>query len=506
MAKHLITMLIDRPQAGEDQSRLAGNMQDAVVVDTAGSTDNPGGITPTGGASDNTITEQAPESQPPAVNVTQDIPEPETAVGGGHGGLAGATTTSPTKNSDQPRVAQTGVAQDDPALSPFTPQAAGEDDDDPPAEPDGDDNVTSEPVLIVDETGLGTDATENFSDNFSSAFGSDAAGSVTYALTTTGGASGLVDTATGQAVNLSLSGGVVEGRTATSNDLVFTVSVNSTTGLVTLDQIRAVVHPTSDPNEPMSLSADHLVRLTATITDRDGDTQSATLDIGSNLLFLDDGPSISTTATLEPVLTVDETVLGTNATVNFSGNFSSAFGSDGAGSVTYALTTAGGASGLVDTATGQVVNLYLIGGQIVGSTSTTEGGVNAGTTNFTVTVDGLGNVTLDQSQAVTHPNPANPDDSVSLVDGLIGLKATITDRDGDTANVTLNIGGNLVFKDDGPTITASSTVLPVLTVDESDFATNPTQSFAANFTTAFGADGFLDADNNNVEAERHGDQ
>jgi len=130
MAEDLITMLTDGAQAAEDESRLAGNMQDAAVVDTAGSMDNPGGSTPTGGATDNTITEQAPESQPPAVGVTQDIPEPETDVGGGSGGLAGATTT--TENPDQPRVVQTGVAQDDPALSPFTPLAPGEEANSPP--------------------------------------------------------------------------------------------------------------------------------------------------------------------------------------------------------------------------------------------------------------------------------------------------------------------------------------------------------------------------------------
>ena len=44
-------------------------------------------------------------------------------------------------------------------------------------------------------------------------------------------APGLVDTATGQSVVLSLVSGVVQGRTATSNDLVFTVSVDSAAAL-----------------------------------------------------------------------------------------------------------------------------------------------------------------------------------------------------------------------------------------------------------------------------------
>ncbi|TJV66454.1 MAG: hypothetical protein E5X80_05935, partial [Mesorhizobium sp.] len=150
----------------------------------------------------------------------------------------------------------------------------------------------TEPTLTVDETVLTTDDTKSFAANFSSAFGADGAGTVTYALGFTAGATGLTDTLTGQAVVLSLNGGVVEGRTATSNDLVFTVTVSST-GNVTLDQIRAVVHPTTDPDESKTLAADNLVQLTATVTDKDGDHHSATLDIGQNLVFKDDGPTIT---------------------------------------------------------------------------------------------------------------------------------------------------------------------------------------------------------------------
>ncbi len=102
---------------------------------------------------------------------------------------------------------------------------------------------------------------------------------------------GLTDTATGQAVNLVLNGNVVEGRTARSNELVFTVTV-AANGDVTLDQLRAVVHPdATNPDDSVSLGADNLIKLTATITDKDGDSQSATVDIGQNLSFKDDGPS-----------------------------------------------------------------------------------------------------------------------------------------------------------------------------------------------------------------------
>ncbi|WP_349737073.1 DUF5801 repeats-in-toxin domain-containing protein, partial [Pseudomonas jessenii] len=102
---------------------------------------------------------------------------------------------------------------------------------------------------------------------------------------------------------------------------------------------------TTNPDDSTSLTSDDLVTLTATKTDGDGDSAQATLNIGQNLVFKDDGPSINTTGT-EPTLTVDETVLATNATQSFAANFNSAFGADGAGTLTYALDVVAGASGL----------------------------------------------------------------------------------------------------------------------------------------------------------------
>ncbi|MCT9812519.1 DUF5801 domain-containing protein, partial [Acidovorax sp. Be4] len=100
---------------------------------------------------------------------------------------------------------------------------------------------------------------------------------------------------------------------------------------------------------------------------------TGTAEIGSKMSFEDDGPSVSTTGT-EPTLTVDETVLATNATANFAANFSPVFGADGAGAsgLSYALGVVVGASGLVDTATNEAVNLSLVGGVVQGRTATTN--------------------------------------------------------------------------------------------------------------------------------------
>ncbi|WP_245483236.1 DUF5801 repeats-in-toxin domain-containing protein, partial [Mesorhizobium sp. M7A.F.Ca.CA.001.12.2.1] len=195
--------------------------------------------------------------------------------------------------------------------------------------------------------------------------------------------------------------------------------------------------------------ADNLVTLTATVTDKDGDHLSASLDIGQNLNFKDDGPSISTTGA-EPTLTVDESVLTTNDTQSFAANFSSGFGADGAGTLTYALGVVAGPSGLIDTATGQAVVLSLNGSVVEGHT------IGSNDLVFTVSVSAAGAVTLDQLRAVVHADASNPDDSTSLAaDNLVTLTATVTDKDGDHLSASLDIGQNLNFKDDGPSISTT---------------------------------------------------
>ncbi|RVA97578.1 type I secretion C-terminal target domain-containing protein, partial [Mesorhizobium sp. M7A.F.Ca.CA.004.01.1.1] len=193
--------------------------------------------------------------------------------------------------------------------------------------------------LTVDETVLATNDTQSFAGAFTSSFGADGAGAITYALGFNAGTTGLVDTASGQAVVLSLEAGQVVGRAGIGGAIVFTVTTDAS-GNVTLDQQRAVVHPTANPNEPVSLNADNLVTLTATITDKDGDSSAATLNIGQNLTFLDDGPTLNsfTSGTMP------------NEVGSVSGVFSLAAGADGLDhfnitgpaitGITYSTTTA----------------------------------------------------------------------------------------------------------------------------------------------------------------------
>ncbi|MBY5406848.1 DUF5801 repeats-in-toxin domain-containing protein, partial [Rhizobium leguminosarum] len=307
------------------------------------------------------------------------------------------------------------------------------------------------PQLTVDETILTTNASASFATSFTSNGGADG-GAITYALgiSQVTNVSGLTDTETGQSVLLFVEGGNVVGRAGSAaGAIVFTVSV-SAAGVVSLDQARAIIHAdTTNPDDSRTLAAADLVTLTATITDGDGDHAAATHNIGQNFNFEDDGPTITATST-PPQLTVDETILTTNASASFATSFTSNGGADG-GAITYALgiSQVTNVSGLTDTETGQSVLLFVEGGNVVG-----RAGSAAGAIVFTVSVSAAGVVSLDQARAIIHADTTNPDDSRTLAAAdLVTLTATITDGDGDHAAATHNIGQNFNFEDDGPTIT-----------------------------------------------------
>ncbi|PZT90856.1 MAG: hypothetical protein DI637_02910, partial [Citromicrobium sp.] len=356
-------------------------------------------------------------------------------------------------------------------------------------------------ALTVDESDLSTDASASFASLFTPDYNADGAGSVGgYTLGINAGATGLIDTASGQPVVLVVSGNVVTGRTQTSGVDVFTVSVDAA-GTVTLNQLRAVHHDdASDSDDVTALDAANLITLSATASDGDGDTVTAVVNIGGALSFRDDGPAIDASVTDGDAITLttqDADTKGVatdtdSSTAAFGGAFgvaSSSFGADGAGSITwdYTLSVDNAASGL--SSDGVPVSLALVGGVV-------EGRAN-GELVFTIAVDaGSGAVTLTQHEEIDHALPGDSSGYATqletLATGLVSLKgtATITDGDGDVAleMVTLDLGGKISFADDGPSVTASGSV-PSLEVDETDLATDASQSFASLFTFDFGADG-----------------
>ncbi|KTE14959.1 DUF5801 repeats-in-toxin domain-containing protein [Sphingopyxis sp. H115] len=360
-------------------------------------------------------------------------------------------------------------------------------------------------LLTVDETNLAFNATANFAGLFNIVTGADQAGSTvsyTFEVTT---AAGLVDVATGSKIILQAIGNVVEGRLQDSPSTVaFRLAVDGN-GQATLDQIRAVSHPdASNPDDPVTLSPT-IIRLTATVTDGDGDQASALVAVGNTLVFKDDGPSIDATNADTNAITLTTQDADTRgsasdvATANFSTAFSTSlvnFGADGpadAGAVTwtYSLALGSAAATTALTSNGVPVTLALVSGEIVGSA--------AGTPIFSIAVNAAtGVVTLTQFAEIDHPLPGSSSNYaaqfVELAANLVELRgtATIVDRDGDSISdtVAVDMGGNIRFADDGPSIAAGGTA-PMLTVDESNLAADATVNLAGLFsgTTDFGADG-----------------
>jgi len=325
-------------------------------------------------------------------------------------------------------------------------------------------------------------STANFGGAFSltSAYGADGAGTTTlsYALSLVVANGSLASLASnGVAIRLyTQPDGSIVGSTATTSggvstaNIIFSLAANTTTGAVTLTQFAEIDHATPGStaapyDNQFATLADGLVRLngTATITDADNDTRTSTafVDLGGNIRFADDGPSIAVGAPL-PTLTVDESDFTTNAVS--AAVFTTNFGADGPGAVTYTLGINTGSTGLVDTATGQNVVLTLVGNQVVATAG------NGGPTVFTVSVNAGGTITLDQIRAIAHDTDGGPgaahDDAKSLAAAnLITLTGTITDGDGDSAQATINLGDRLTFKDDGPTVTADSGTTTEATLD-----------------------------------------
>ncbi|WP_051448209.1 beta strand repeat-containing protein, partial [Bradyrhizobium elkanii] len=300
--------------------------------------------------------------------------------------------------------------------------------------------------------------------------------SLTYALsvTTPNEDSGLIDSATGQHVLLTVNAaGVVEGRTAISGDLVLTVSVDGT-GHVTLTDLRAVHEATpGNFNEGITL-ASGLITLTATVTDNNNQSASASVDVGSHLTILDDGPVAGTVTGATDTLVLDETrpvgsdtAGGTtptglaSVTADFSNNFTGgSYGADGAGSTAYTLHLTGTnvASGLyaLDPTDTNPAH-FGQGAQIVLNQSgdTITGSAN-GTIYFTITInETAGIVTFTQVNNIWHADPTNPDDAATLTlssASLLQVVQTITDVDGDSVTTPINLGGGVfTIQDSGPT-------------------------------------------------------
>ncbi|MDO6440732.1 immunoglobulin-like domain-containing protein [Marinobacter sp. 2_MG-2023] len=183
----------------------------------------------------------------------------------------------------------------------------------------------------------GAEATVNFSGAFDIKYGVDGNNGVAYELVIDNSASGLVDTASGDAVMLFDNSGVIEGRND-NGDVVFTITVDAATGQVTLVQNRALEHEDPlTPNDFVKIT-NGAIDLKATAKDGDGDEISSTVNIGDRFVFQDDGPAVSG----QPTATnVDEKYLDSGSeagqgSTSVTASLPIDTGEDGMGSLTFA--------------------------------------------------------------------------------------------------------------------------------------------------------------------------
>jgi VCBS repeat-containing protein len=242
-------------------------------------------------------------------------------------------------------------------------------------------------------------------------------------------------------------------------------------------------HPDTNADDLVDLGSVQIVA-----TDSDGDAAIGIVNVGVS----DDVPTINAITAPSGLLTVDETNLATDATANFASLFAVTLGADQPATFTYEFDVLP-VSGLIDVATEASILLRASGNVVEGYLASSPS-----TVAFRLTVDANGIATLDQLRAVSHPVPANPNDTVSMTAMRITLTATVTDSDGDSATASINVGNTLVFRDDGPSLDISASDVNSITLTTQDAETRgaafdvATASLAPAFTIAalsYGADG-----------------
>ena len=431
-------------------------------------------------------------------------------------------------------------------------------------DPDVTDPVSGTPVIGY--------AQDTFTFSTSVNYGADGKGAdVQYGLklSSDGVDSGL-QTTEGKHILLVNEGGIIVGRVDADGSTTvnpgevaaFAIRIDSATGQLTMVQYLSIKHDDrGDPNEsndngttgndatPTEVSApvqqalaSGVLSLTATFTDGDGDTTTASTDISGNIQFLDDGPTAPTLTAGASVIH-DETpgvqntsdpnaqndVLGTaiafgattvatlfagvpspgddpdvagTGPIGYAASTASlvtpgggSFGADGpalTGSVAYALTATNGTFSGVSTTAGTQIFLYngpggLILGRVGNELGVTDTADLNGTVAFALAVDSAtGKVFIAQYLSLQHPTAGSTaaayDDSISLntITGSVQMQVTYTDGDGDTATSTAYIGGQISFQDDGPTFTST---------DHGVIANTASTEVIGDMVASFGADG-----------------
>ena len=348
-------------------------------------------------------------------------------------------------------------------------------------------------------------------------YGADGAGSLTYALSiaSAGIASGVSTTGGTQIFLYAGSGataGLILGRVGNevaagdtpnaSGAIAFALGVNPATGETFIAQYLSLSHGVTTDNDDTISLTNTAVQMSAARSDGDNDSVSASDNVGAQIRFDDDGPAVTAVASTSFVQhdetagvqnggadPDDKDILGTTAVIGsttvatlFAGVSGTAigyarsggsllqtpggsYGSDGAGSLTYALSVAstGIASG-VSTTGGTQIFLYagsgttegMILGRVGNEVAAGDTPNASGAIAFALAVNpATGETFIAQYLSLSHGVTTDNDDTISLTNTAVLMSAIRSDGDNDSISASDNVGAQIRFDDDGPTVGAS---------------------------------------------------
>jgi hypothetical protein len=242
-------------------------------------------------------------------------------------------------------------------------------------------------------------------------------------------ASGLRDVATHHQIYLFLVDDMVFGRegrdamAAESGEIVFVLSVDAN-GQISRDQRRSVA-------SPGTLASPDLITLTAIISDRDGATDCASAKIGGTLEFA----AQPAERRRNPRARSEEG--------QWDGKVEAPFAD-----IVYELSvaTVGADTGLVDATTRYPIFLFADGPEIAARLGRDAMAAASGEVAFVISVDGAGNVLLDQKRdVVAGEGRGVPTATPSIQPDLVRLKACLSGTADRREVAYANIAGTLCF-------------------------------------------------------------
>ncbi len=253
---------------------------------------------------------------------------------------------------------------------------------------------------------------------------------------------------TGVARNVLLyqQGNLVVGKYAdgaNGEKIAFAVSIGQD-GKLSVAEYVPLKHPNGQDADDSVSILDGALQAKVTATDSDGDTATATVNIGSAVKFEDDGPQIDRSVSI----TVDEDALANGnpggigdvspSNAVQSGNLHLNFGADGKGSLAISLDPGSDTPRLAGSNTPLI--LVQVGDTLIGHSG------NVNDPAFTLKVNDNGIFTFKLLKPLDHADGNNEND----LD--LAFKVKATDKDGDSATAVISV----TVDDDTPTVSVTN--------------------------------------------------